>query len=88
MLISGFADKDFQFNFNGKKYPVKKGYIMVNYSRGGDAPYNLRTNIPLSVYIDNSEGKTDTKYFRYNYSNSILLDNVTISYDKKNRADN
>lgn len=61
---------------------------MENYSRGGDSPDNLRTNIPLSVYIANSEGKTDTKYFRYNYPNSILLDNVTVSYNKKELADN
>ena len=88
MMINGFADKDYQFNFDGKLYPVKKGDIMVNYSRGGDSPNNLRTNIPLSVYIANSEGKTDTKYFRYNYPNSILLDNVTVSYDKKKGANN
>ena len=88
MMIKGLADKDYQVNFNGKLYPVKKGEVMVNYSRGGDSPNNLRTNIPLSVYIANSEGKTDTKYFRYNYPNSILLDNVTVSYDKKKGANN
>lgn len=24
MMINGFADKDYQFNFDGKLYPVKK----------------------------------------------------------------
>ena len=57
MMINGFADKDNQFNFNGKLYAVKKG-------------------------------RYDTKYFRYNYPNSILLDNVTVSYNKKKGADN
>lgn len=56
-MINGFADKDNQFNFDGKLYAVKKG-------------------------------RYDTKYFRYNYPNSILLDNVTVSYNKKKGADN
>lgn len=55
MMINGFADKDNQFNFDGKLYAVKKG-------------------------------RYDTKYFRYNYPNSILLDNVTVSYNKKERG--
>ena len=42
MMVSGFTDKDFQFNFNGKIYPIKKGEVLVDYSKGGDKPSNLR----------------------------------------------
>ena len=82
MMVSGFTDKDFQFNFNGKIYPIKKGEVLVDYSKGGDKPSNLRKNIPLSVYIANSDGKTDIRYYRYNYPNSILLDEVTVNKPK------
>ncbi len=81
-MVSGFANKDLQFNFNGKIYPIKKGEVLVDYSKGGDKPSNLRKNIPLSVYIANSDGKTDIRYYRYNYPNSILLDEVTVNKPK------
>lgn len=80
MMISGFADKDYQYNFHGNKvYPVHKGDILVNYSRGGNNQSDFVNNIPLSVYLDNSEGKNKIRYYRYNYPDSVLLNEIKIT---------
>jgi hypothetical protein len=50
MMLSGFADKDSTYTFDGKKYKVTKGEPLVTYSRGGHDNSFIRRNVPLSVY--------------------------------------
>lgn len=64
MILNGYADKNYQFPFKGKVYNVKKGDPLVNYSIGKREPENYIKNIPLSAYLDNSDGKTNVRYYR------------------------
>ena len=64
MILNGYADRNYSFPFKGKVYNVKKGDPLVNYSRGKREPENYVKNIPLSAYLDNSDGKTNVRYYR------------------------
>lgn len=66
MLITGFADKDGVYNFDGTNYKYKKGEPLLTYSRGGHDDSFIRRDIPLSVYTVNSDGKTENNYYTYN----------------------
>lgn len=78
MMITGFTDKDGEYDFNGKKFQYKKGEPLVTYSRGGSNDSFLRQNVPLSVYTANSDGHTLNQYYRYNYPNEVFLPEVTV----------
>lgn len=64
MILSGYADKDYPFEYNGIKYDIKKGEPLVNYSKGKNTPEAYKKNIPLRVYNDQSEGKTLNRFYR------------------------
>lgn len=71
MLLTGYADKeDDNYTFTAgnnvtNTYHINVGDPLVTYSRGGrDTEGNYRQNIPLKVYVDNSEGRTHLRYFR------------------------
>ena len=64
MLLTGFADKDYDFSYGGKDYKIKKGEPLVDYSRGQNMSSELRRNIPLSVYNDQGEGKTFNRFYK------------------------
>ncbi len=78
MMIEGFADKDGVYDFEGKKYQYKKWEPLMVYSRGGHNDSAIRRGVPLSVYTAESEGKTDQKFFRYNYPNEVFLPELII----------
>lgn len=82
MLLSGFADGNGTYNFDGKNYEYHKGEPLVTYSKGGHDNSFLRTNVPLSVYTANSDGHTQNVFFRYNYPNEVFLPTITISPKK------
>lgn len=64
MLLTGFADKDYDFSYGGKDYKIKKGEPLVDYSRGQNMASELRRSIPLSVYNDQGEGKTFNRFYK------------------------
>lgn len=78
MLITGFAEKNGTYDFNGKKYHYKKGEPLLTYSRGGNNDEDLRKNVPLSVYTKNSDGHTENLFFRHNYPNVINLPEIEV----------
>lgn len=85
MVLTGFADKDYTYNFNGNSYKIKKGAPLVSYSRGGNNVGDWRTNIPLDVYMDNSDGRNFVRYYRpldENGNPNILLDQLTVQPKK------
>lgn len=85
MVLTGFADKDYTYNFNGNSYKIKKGAPLVSYSRGGNNVGDWRTNIPLDVYMDNSNGKNFVRYYRpldKNGNPNVLLDELTVQPKK------
>jgi len=85
MVLTGFADKDYTYNFNGNSYKIKKGAPLVSYSRGGNNIGDWRTNIPLDVYMDNSDGRNFVRYYRpldENGNPNILLDQLTVQPKK------
>ena len=82
MMIEGFTDKEGSYEYNGKPYSYRKGEPLVRYSRGGHDDSFLRTGIPLSVYTANSDGHVENYFYRYNYPNSIFLDEITVTPDK------
>ena len=65
MLISGMAPEDGVFNMYGNKFFYKKGEPLLTYSKGGHDNSFIQKNIPLSAYTPNSDGKTETYFFRY-----------------------
>jgi hypothetical protein len=64
MLLTGFADKDYDYSYGGKDYRIKKGEPLVTYSRGKNNASDYRENIPLRVYNDQGEGKTFNRYYK------------------------
>ena len=64
MLLTGFADKDYDFSYGGKDYKIKKGEPLVDYSRGQNMASELKRSIPLSVYNDQGEGKTFNRFYK------------------------
>lgn len=85
MVLTGFADKDYTYNFNGNSYKIKKGAPLVSYSRGGNNVGDWRSNIPLNVYMDNSNGKNFVRYYRpldKNGNPNVLLDELTVQPKK------
>lgn len=89
MLVSGFTNSEQKHNFYNKDYLLPKGHPLVRYSTGTTHPSGYRKGIGLLEYIDNSEGKTDLKYFRH-YSpgqREVLLPTITIT-PKKNYFSN
>lgn len=83
MMITGFADKDGTYNFDGKYFPYKKGEPLLTYSRGGHDNSFIRKNVPLSVYTVNSDGHTENMFFRYNYPNEVFLPEIVITTKKR-----
>ena len=83
MMISGYADEDGEYNFDGKNFKYKKGEPLLTYSRGGHDDSFIRNNVPLSVYTANSDGHTQDLFFRYNYPNEVYLPEVTVTTKKK-----
>jgi len=51
MILTGYADKDYDFEFQGRIFHIKKGEPLVHYSNGKNT---YRKNIPLSVYNEMS----------------------------------
>ena len=84
-MLSGFADKDSTYTFDGKKYKVTKGEPLVTYSRGGHDNSFIRRNVPLSVYTSNSDGHTENLFYRYNSPNEVFLPDVVVTAKKGNK---
>lgn len=82
MLVEGFVDKDGTYSFDGKNYKVKKGEPLLRYSRGGHDNSFIRKGVPLSVYTANSDGKTENRFFRYNYPNEVFLPEIIVKPNK------
>jgi hypothetical protein len=82
MMIESFADKDGTYDFEGVKYPYKKGDPLMVYSRGGHDNSAIRRGIPLDVYTKNSEGKTKNRFYRYDYPNNIMLKEIVVTPKK------
>ena len=61
MLYTGNASHDYTDSRWGTK--VKKGDKQVSYSSGGNEPENLRKDVPLAGYLQNSDGHTQLLYF-------------------------
>ena len=85
MLVSGFTNNQQKHNFYNKEYLLPKGHPLVRYSTGTTHPSGYRKDIGLLEYVDNSEGKTDLKYFRhYNPGQKEVLLPTVIVTPKKN----
>ena len=70
MIVTKFADHDYDFTYGNKTYKIKKGEPLVTYSRGKNDSSEYRQNIPLKVYNDQSDGKTTNRF--YNYAENML----------------
>lgn len=81
MMISDYADRDYTYTYKGKDYKVKVGDPLVSYSKGKNTADSLIKNIPLSVYTDNSNGKTYNRYYNHldeNGLRNILLPELEV----------
>lgn len=67
----------------------KEGKPLLDYSRGGmGVEENLRTNIPLEWYTDNSDGHTQNLYYRNNKFNKTVLPEIIVTGKKKAEGGN
>ena len=85
MILSGYADKDYPFEYNGIKYNIKKGEPLVHYSKRKNNKESYKKNIPLRVYNDQSEGKTYNRYYRPYDKNglpNVLLPELIVTNKK------
>lgn len=81
MLVHGFTTQQQPHTFNGKDYILPKDHPLVRYSSGTTHPSGYRRTVGLMEYIDNSEGKTDIKYYRH-YSPGeyeVLLPEIVVT---------
>ena len=85
MLVSGFTNSQQKHNFCNKEYLLPKGHPLVRYSTGTTHPSGYRKDIGLLEYTDNSDGKTNLKYYRHYNPNQkeVLLPTVIVT-PKKN----
>lgn len=65
MLVSGFTKNQQNHTFQGKDYVLPPDHPIVRYSNGTTHPSGYRRSVGLMEYIDNSDGKTDLKYYRH-----------------------
>lgn len=89
MMITGYQNKKGNYNFDGNDYIVEEGEPLVTYSKGKDSKNNIRRNIPLSVYIKNSDGKTDIKYYGLKGNNEVIpinLPEITVIGNKTKKT--
>lgn len=85
MLVSGFTNSQQKHNFYNKEYLLPKGHPLVRYSTGTTHPSGYRKAIGLLEYTDNSDGKTNLKYYRhYNPGQKEVLLPTVIVTPKKN----
>lgn len=85
MILSGYADKDYPFEYNGIKYNIKKGEPLVHYSKGKNTPESYKKSIPLRVYNDQGEGKTYNRFYRPYDKNglpNVLLPELIVTNKK------
>lgn len=92
MILSGYADKDYPFEYNGIHYDIKKGDPLVHYSKGKNSADNYKKNIPLKVYTDQSHGKTLNRYYRpfdeNNLPNVLLPELVVLPTNNQAQQNN
>lgn len=65
MLVHGFTESPQTHTFQGRQYHLPSGHPLVRYSNGTTHSSGYRKSVGLMEYIDNSEGKTDIKYYRH-----------------------
>ena len=65
MLLTGFINKPQHHTFQDKDYVLPEGHPLVRYSNGSTHPSGYRKSVGLMEYIDNSEGKTNVRYYRH-----------------------
>lgn len=65
MLVHGFTKGQQNHTFQGKNYILPPDHPLVRYSNGTTHPSGYRRSVGLMEYLDNSEGKTNVRYFRH-----------------------
>lgn len=81
MLVHGFTKGQQKHTFQGKDYILPAGHPLVRYSNGTTHPSGYRRSVGLMEYVDNSDGKTDIRYYRhYNPgTNQVLLPEIVVT---------
>ena len=82
MVLSGFADENYPFEYNNIHYNVEKGDMLTSYSKGRNSESSWKVDIPLKTYNDQSAGKTRNRFYRPFDENglpSVLLPEVIVT---------
>lgn len=81
MLVYDFVKTPYTHQFYGKQYNIPAGHPLVRYSTGTTHNSGYKTGLGLLEYLDNSEGKTNVKYYRYfnNDQKEVLLPEITVT---------
>lgn len=81
MLVSGFTNSQQKHTFQGKDYILPPDHPLVRYSNGTTHPSGYRKSVGLMEYIDNSDGKTNVRYFRHYDpgTNEVLLSEIVVT---------
>lgn len=80
MLVHGFTKGEQNHTFQGKNYILPPDHPLVRYSNGTTHPSGYRRSVGLMEYIDNSDGKTNVRYFRHYDpgTNEVLLPEIVV----------
>ena len=81
MLVCGFTNKPQKHTFQRKNYVLPAEHPLVRYSNGTTHPSGYRKSVGLMEYIDNSDGKTDVRYYRHYDpgTNAVLLPEIVVT---------
>lgn len=81
MLVHGFTKGQQNHTFQGKNYILPPDHPLVRYSNGTTHPSGYRKSVGLMEYIDNSDGKTNVRYFRHYDpgTNEVLLPEIVVT---------
>lgn len=81
MLVHGFTKEQQNHTFQGKDYILPPDHPLVRYSNGTTHPSGYRRSVGLMEYIDNSDGKTNVRYFRHYDpgTNEVLLPEIVVT---------
>lgn len=77
MIFTGRNKNPYSHEFLGKTYNIPANHPQVTYSTGTTDVSGIRSNIGLLEYLDNSHGKTDLRYFRY--QKPIMLPELVVT---------
>ena len=81
MLVYDFTKGQQNHTFQGKNYILPPDHPLARYSNGTTHPSGYRRSVGVMEYLDNSDGKTNVRYYRHYDpgTNEVLLPEIVVT---------